>query len=166
MNCYRISKYDPRYRDENGKYIVDDWTSFSDVNQEILGAILSIKEYETTEINYLTLLNKIFIQSGCKRLRIVEYENASNNSLPWYDGQMLNTNEEIALFAKDCLRELCWGKLVGKRLFIHFGYDYYMYVATQEHLEKIQSLTKENGLYCEKIMSPYFQAKDFFRYYF
>jgi hypothetical protein len=33
MASYRVTKYDPSKRDENGRYMGDDWTSVSDVGQ-------------------------------------------------------------------------------------------------------------------------------------
>ena len=31
---YRITKYNPEFRDEEGRYILDEWTSVTDIGKE------------------------------------------------------------------------------------------------------------------------------------
>ncbi len=32
---WRVTKYNPTFRDENGTYIKDEWTSFSDIGKKV-----------------------------------------------------------------------------------------------------------------------------------
>lgn len=71
----------------------------------------------------------------------------------WANGQI--SVKEVKNFISDCLREKCWGKLSGKDLIIHFGYDYYMYVGVDPCLINIHKVSQENNLFCEEFESPY-----------
>lgn len=42
MHKYRITKYDPQYRDEQGIYIREDWTSYSDIGKTYNGKLLTL----------------------------------------------------------------------------------------------------------------------------
>jgi hypothetical protein len=48
MHEYRITKYDPTLRDENGRYTREEWTSFSQV-----GGAVSFEEYVRVEKAYI-----------------------------------------------------------------------------------------------------------------
>lgn len=49
MMNYRISKYNPKYRDEHGIYTRDEWTSISDVGEYFNGYEVTMEEYLDTE---------------------------------------------------------------------------------------------------------------------
>jgi hypothetical protein len=42
---YRVTKYDPENRDAEGNYLIDEWTSFSDVGRTFSGKELTEQEY-------------------------------------------------------------------------------------------------------------------------
>ncbi len=49
MMNFRISKYNPVFRDEYGCYTKEEWTSISDVDKEICGVKLSLGGYLNIE---------------------------------------------------------------------------------------------------------------------
>ena len=54
------------------------------------------------------------------------------------------------------LREQLWCKLENDNImFIHFGYDYYMYIGCLSKSEGVINLIKKIGLFLEKFESPY-----------
>ena len=75
--------------------------------------------------------------------------------LPKWHNEQLVTGDDIGLFIKDCLRESCWGKLEGRSSYIHFGYDYYVYVGFELEAERLLEVVNKYGLFCEWMHSPY-----------
>lgn len=45
MKKYRISKYNPCNRDEQGRYIINEWTSYSDIGKLYNRKIFDDKRY-------------------------------------------------------------------------------------------------------------------------
>jgi len=57
------------------------------------------------------------------------------------------------------LREILWCKLESTNgFYIHFGYDYYMYVGSPVSSQRAIDYGKQNGLYVEEMESPYLTA--------
>lgn len=68
----------------------------------------------------------------------------------------VNSCEEVLMIARGVLREDFWCKLEAKDFFIHFGYDYYMYIGADIEEEKMSEIARKNGLFAEHIgISPY-----------
>ena len=53
------------------------------------------------------------------------------------------------------LREELWCRLEGDRGFVHFGFDYYMYVGVASACPEAQRLAAQLGLFVEEMRSPY-----------
>lgn len=54
MFCWRITKYNPKYRDNNtGYYLKDEWTFYSQIGGEFEGKIFTRKEYLKIEDTYI-----------------------------------------------------------------------------------------------------------------
>lgn len=151
MNCFRISKYNPIYR-KQGSYMKDEWTSISDIGKLFNGKIFTSEEYKAIESSYISCIHTIILEANIKKCTIKNFENYSETA--WENNQIIYGNQ-IVLFIIDCLRENCWGKLQGSNFYIHFGYDYYVYIGTLLDLGQIISITSKNGLFCENMVSPY-----------
>ena len=151
MNEYRISKYNPANRID-GVYIVNEWTSFSDIGKIYEGTKLSYEMYQKTECAYI-----IFC------LKLMEWAHISDVSIQQAEYYTDEIRFPLRVFDKNsvcqmitaCLREQCWLKLIAKDFFIHFGYDYYMYVGTLLPFSAVSKLATEYGLFCEICQSPY-----------
>jgi len=51
---------------------------------------------------------------------------------------------------------MLWCKLSNGNSFVHFGYDYYMYVGGIKELKAAElAIINKNGLFVEKMKSPY-----------
>ena len=151
MNNYRRTKYNPQLR-VNGKYLLDEWTSISDIGKIISNREFTMKEYERVEQSYISFIFRVLSICDIKALTINQLEN--RNRLKWSNKQLLNISQ-IKLFVKDCLREKCWGKLETNNFYIHFGYDYYMYIGTNIERNIIQEIALKFELYVEDYKSPY-----------
>ncbi|SFX09969.1 hypothetical protein SAMN04487866_101523 [Thermoactinomyces sp. DSM 45891] len=167
MYSYRVTKYNPEYR-VNGAYTRDEWTSVADV-----GKAVNWNEYLSVENNYV---NAVIAFMEKVRVSVLEVSN-----LEKYDTLQLYADQDIYL-SKDMdelyrkikngvylkkndiehlvrivLREYLWCKLVHTPdVFVHFGYDYYMYFGCSFQLddEFIQQLHLL-GLFVEEMISPY-----------
>jgi hypothetical protein len=53
------------------------------------------------------------------------------------------------------LREEFWCRLEGPEAFVHFGYDYYLYVGVPRACPEAEQATRRAGLFVESFRSPY-----------
>lgn len=164
MKKFRITKYNPSFRNEKGEYTHDEWTSFWDVGKKFYNGVLEKEVYYEVESKYLQAIKYILDDNNISSMRIVQLEKYNNKNL---DLSLSNDEESfkmglkigslighdyIEILCKMILRELLWAKLetIDGVLTIEFGYDYYMYV----HCEKIEEYTKGKilllGLFIEE----------------
>lgn len=168
MFCWRITKYNPLYRDHSGKYIENTWTSSSDIHQMFEHHELTIEQYMTTENAYIYAILSIFDCISLPTLTISQLEKheCTSMALP-YDPDMISlydriypgyeaTRHDVELLARLALRENIWCTLDNAHMFVHFGYDYYMYIgSTKKCCDAINAIEKL-GLFVEPItLSPY-----------
>lgn len=170
MYYYRISKYNPKFRDNHGNYILNDWTSFSDIGKEYLGKTLTLEEYKRVEDLYIDFVllsmqktdtDYLVIQelekNGSKK-DILELSSKSKCLYQKLDNNLLIGVDNISMLLQLQLRDLIWAKLISESLTVHFGYDYYMYVISTKKLVFFDDLNLKNDIYVEEgIKSPYEQ---------
>lgn len=167
---YRITKYDPKKRNEKGHYLDNsEWTSISDVGNPKYHNV-SFEEYEKTEKAYIESIRLILDEKKIKTLKIDGLE-LNNNSSDFQsfrkDGRLKNIEvnfnneisnlkngmnlnlDEIQKISQLILREIIWLNFLGSDFKITFGYDYYMYFECSEltniTIKRIQNL----GLFIE-----------------
>lgn len=157
---WRITKYNPEYRDEDDKYLLDEWTSFSDIGNYFDGSELTSYEYEKIEKCYINSIICLMDCNKINRLKIEDlevYEEKNVDTLvnTISEGDILS-KEKIIIIIRHVLREQIWCKLVyNKRFFVHFGYDYYMYIGSSAKCEYAIKEIKNKRLFVESIKSPY-----------
>lgn len=167
---FRITKYNPQFRLENGAYSVDDWTSITDIGKEFNGSKLNLDTYISVENKYLDAIQVILDNFNCKNivLRKIEkyftFEEVEKlvidlpslqvkNLFGEAKNEMILSVDEALLFCVLNLREALWCELVDidKKFRIVFGYDYYMYCICnylrRNSIKKVEDL----GLYVEVI---------------
>jgi hypothetical protein len=158
MYQHRVTKYDPKKRDRSGKYTANEWTSRDQIGQTFGGVMLTAADYQKVEDAYVTAAMAFFQESGGKSLAIIQLENHAGHKEPGlhqHQGGSLDRTE-IERVCRLNLREVIWCKLeddAGR--FIHFGYDYYMYVGVPTPCESAKSLAQSLGLFVEIFASPY-----------
>jgi len=143
MNYYRICKYPSECR-RNGSYYTAEWTSFSDIGRTFDGAVLTVREYERVETNYLLFLLRVWEMCGAPLLEVKGHE-AYTDDLPWENGMCLGRNE-IESICRDILREKFWCRLDGEHMRVHFGYDFYMHIGCGLTLDEIRRMASDYGL--------------------
>ena len=158
MKCYRISKYDPIYRNEAGIYQREDWTSFSDIGRVFNGVKLTAEEYKRVENKYLSVVLDVLSLYNVSELNIRMTEMRSDVgeikaylhnkgfSLSERDQYIINNITSISKISqKDfldlfrlVLRECFWCVLEAcKKIVIEFGYDFYLYIYCENIPEDI-----------------------------
>ncbi len=166
-NSLAIVKYNPDFRDENGYYIRNEWTSVSDINKEFEDGVLTKEEYITVEEKYIESVfilikslevSEVKISGLYKSWTRKRFKNWKQLSLyKMYDfvfeGMIIKSDNMpiISKLIKLGLRELLTIDLILKdKGTITFGYDFYMYFKTNEDepsLEKSIDEIKKLKLY-------------------
>lgn len=157
MNTYRVTKYDPQYRD-GGKYLRDEWTDYSDIGKTFRGEVLTESEYLTTEQNYIHCIIELLQTAGVQSLCIEDLE--IHQPIPWKNKQCLSA-EKSADIIRDCLRNKCWCRLTeeNQAAYVHFGYDYYTYAGIDLSHKAVEEICKKYALFGEVTESPYCQRR-------
>lgn len=171
MHSYRITKYNPQYRNQFGFYTQDEWTSISDIGTIYKNKKLTFEDYCQVESSYNKAVITIMDFCDVDFLYINQLEKNTvnplnnfyfSNPLPkiyanLHEGQKIY-KEEIKQVMQLVLREFLWCKLENENMFVHFGWDYYMYIGSSIELSKlvIEQIEK-SGLYVEEFYSPYLE---------
>jgi len=147
---YRVTKYDPAHRDSAGRYLLDEWTAFSDV-----GKTVALAEYEAVERAYIDVALAFMTEAGIADLFVANLENAKRVTLPFAAGAKLS-HPQLRVAFQLVLREQCWCRFLHDTIaFVHFGWDYYMYVATPRDCPNAKQLASDRALFVESCPSPY-----------
>ncbi|MED3962620.1 hypothetical protein [Niallia taxi] len=160
MYSWRVTKYNPLYRNDNGSYkIKDEWTSYSDI-----GSKVSEEEYLETEDKYINAVLSFMNEMNIDKLYLKDLElhsdgvveqNASSFMLTMWLGKGVS-KREIKELIKLTLRESIWCSLSYKKQFsVHFGYDYYMYIGAANDCPKASKKVITSGLFLEEFSLKY-----------
>lgn len=159
MYSYRITKYNPKYRNKDGIYTLDEWTSISDFNDNDL-----ISKYIPYEDAYIKAIYEFMKINNIKNLYIDEIEKNCEH-IKYSDikldiNQLINnkvlSKDEISNVTKAILRETIYAKLKSdNEMEVHFGYDYYMYILSKKKVIANSFLFNDVKLYIEEFKSPY-----------
>ena len=67
---YRVSKYDPQYRDASGSYQKEEWTFFAQLGTRVAGRVLALREYQRVEKNYLDTIREMLKEARVVGARV------------------------------------------------------------------------------------------------
>jgi hypothetical protein len=154
MHQYRITKFDPAFRDTAGAYLRDEWTSFGDVGRSFGGITLSHTEYLRVESAYIEATTAFLLEDNAPNLRVIGLEIRADTPNAPPEGAWI-TAKAFASICRSVLRQEFWCKLEAGGRFVHFGWDYYMYVGVVSRCESSIGKAKALGLFVEEIDSPY-----------
>ena len=165
MFWLRITKYNPIYRNEEGHYKKDEWTSYSDIGTRYDDKLITFQDYIKFEDAYVYAVISFMHCIEISELKIVNLEKYSDDFDKNYSQQMIKTlnsiknNQVMTTNIEDVirlvLRENMWCKLEGMGLAIHFGYDYYMYIGSEKKCDQQIKEIEKRGLFVEPYESPY-----------
>lgn len=151
MHGYRICKYDPQYRAADGSYTRDEWTDYADIGKVFGGTVLTEEAYLRAERQHIACITALLRRSGVDALQISRCENGGD---VWADDQLVS-GEALTLLLQDCLRGNCWCILTAPDAYVHFGYDYYVYVGCLLAPDAVDAICREHGLFANPQPSPY-----------
>ena len=161
---YRITKYNPKNRDEQGRYTKDEWTDFSDIGYEFEDKEITLEEYTNVESKYI---NAVLLFMECLEVDTLEvngletYTRPKSGELKKVFNQIRNKmvikKELVPDVIRLILRNYIWCTLTYQnKMFVHFGYDYYMSLGAEKKCEKAIKAIEEFGLFVEEMISPYY----------
>jgi hypothetical protein len=159
VNEYRVTKYNPAFRDQSGAYTKVEWTSFTQIGQTFSGVMLTSDEYEHVEQAYVEAALSFLRESGLFTMRVAGLENSQTHPLDFQNDSVLPLGR-IGEIIRRILREEFWCRLEGGQSFIHFGWDYYMYIGVPHPCPTARARAAELGLYVEEFASPYAEDED------
>ena len=156
---YRVAKYDPAYRDWRGAYTREEWTAACQVGRVIGSNLLTPEEYACVENAYVAVALAFVHEAGGLKLRASGVENPGHSLLAPNEGERVR-EPRLGDLIRQLLREEFWCRLEGRRAFLHFGWDYYMYVGVARLCPKAHELAAALGLFVEEFASPYYAAPE------
>jgi hypothetical protein len=149
---YRITKYDPAIRNRGEQYT--EWTAFSHIGASFDGTVLTQAVYEKVETAYIAVATAFLreVDAGSVSIRGLETQKAKGS--PYVEGAALTPMDAGEIMAK-VLRDELWCRFEADRAFVHFGWDYYMYVGVASTCPDAERLAAKLGLFVEGMRSPY-----------
>jgi hypothetical protein len=154
MYQYRVTKYDPAYRNAAGAYTRQDWTSFRHVGRSFDGVPLTREEYLRVESAYIESAVAFLTEDQAPELRVTALENQQGCPAAPTEGATVK-REDFPSLCRSVLREEFWCRLEAEGRFVHFGWDYYMYVGVLGPCEKAVMTAQALGLFVEECDSPH-----------
>lgn len=173
MLRFRISKYDPRLRDNQGRYLKPEWTSISDIGRTFAGEVLTAEAYLQVEDAYVAAIRDFLsacqidlvrvtdletradLSSDCDRLTLAARGVSLSDVQALREGALIPV-ETLEPVLRAALRELIWFRLSGRDGgYVHFGYDYYVYFGCEIDPGEVTLTEPPAGLFREAFTSPY-----------
>lgn len=171
MIKYRITKYNPIFRDRNGSYTKSEWTSYSDIGKYYDDQMLEIADYLAIEQKYIDALLFLLNEKKISNLKIMKLEKRrtldqiekfmQSKNLFISDkgksifssiknGDLIDINN-IPYLIQLLLREYLWCRLMSplNNLIVEFGYDYYMYVICDGINMEMTNKIQDTGMFIE-----------------
>ncbi len=154
MKEYRVTKYNPTFRDPSGAYTHDEWSSFHDIGRSFDGVKLTRSEYQLVEDAYVAAADAFLREGAVPQLVVRNLENAKGSAVSICEGDALAI-EQVADGLRSVLRGEFWCRFEAPEAFVHVGWDYYMYLGVPHPCPAAQSKAEALGLFVEDVASPY-----------
>lgn len=151
---YRVTKYDPAFRDREGRYLREDWTFAADIGRTFAGVVLTSEEYRRAEDAHVEAALAFLGEAGRGSVVATGVENHGGCPSAPAEGDSL-AGPRLGDAIRMLLREEFWCRLEGEGCFLHFGYDYYLYVGVPTPCPRACLLASRLGLFVEEFPSPY-----------
>jgi len=167
MYSWRITKYNPKYRDNRGAYLKDEWICYSEIGKKFDHKTFTFKDYIAVENSYVQAILLFVDDLKIKFFLLNGFEDCGlciND--PYQTVEMVNlykqikkkkwiNKEDLDSCIRLILRGNIWGKLESSSMHVHFGYDYYMYVISIKKNDAVLKSIEKLGLFVEEFRSPY-----------
>ena len=146
--AWRVTRYDPAYRDPRGAYTIETWTSIGDVGRVFEGHVLSIEEYEGVESAYIDAFLSFAHEAGTESVHVREYSSSGGEQIE--EGAIVPIGEATEI-VRAMLREEVNCRLESPEndFYLHVGFDLYMYVGAANPCPKAVAHANEIGLFVD-----------------
>lgn len=176
MNKYLVTKYDPKNRNGKGHYMYDHWTEISDVGRTLEGELVTPEAYLKVEEDYVKAVIDILNDSNQTYLRLIGFDEKSyksslkENKKEWFhdasfenivlsEDMKIGINE-IPTIIRLNLRNYLHATLeIKDKYYVHFGYDFYMYVGAPKLSQKTVDKINATNVFIEEFWSPYYSPE-------
>lgn len=167
MYHWRITKYNPKYRNEKGAYLRDEWTCFSEVGKSFNGKMVTLAGYLAIEDAYINAIlefmnclhvSELKVTSLNKVKRPFENEIYNQELIDLFDkikNRHLISGPNVEIITRLVLRNNLWCRLKSDDMYVHFGWDYYMYMGSKKECKNTIARIDKSGLFVEVFKSPY-----------
>lgn len=174
MEQYRISKYNPIYRDCTGAYKKNEWTAYSDIGNIYNGERFTTEQYLEIESKYCNAIITILKQQKIKYFQIQDLEmpftlkeiekafcekgleitESQKRIVKTIQENQIISIKQIKTYLTMLLRECCWCVLadIEGKSYIDVGYDYYIHLTCKGIDSQMISNLQEQGIYVEQIL--------------
>lgn len=170
---FRVTKYDPRLRNESGAFIGDDWTCISEIGQVFNGQALTRERYEQVEAAYLKAAELFAQESGITELAVRTplfgrnftpgpllpgYGPATSGLLSeeFYDGRQVSLPEGLELVRAMLRGDGVWCRLEAEgRFSAEVSWDYYLYVNSHQPCSQAVDQAHRMELFVEEDYTSY-----------
>lgn len=162
MLYWRITKYDPQYRDNRGAYLKDEWTEYEDIGKTFEGKTLTLEEYLKTEDAYIQAILLFMEDLNIDSLRISCLEKDGRrpkrvlvDSIDIVNNTYVN-KKSIVPIIRLILRGKTWCKFKAEQMHIDFHSEFYTFIISIKRpsdstIKKIEQM----GFFVEERESPY-----------
>lgn len=129
MFCWRITKYNPQYRDAKGAYLKDEWTCYSEIGKKFGNKEFTFTEYEKIENLYIRTIILFMECLQINSLKVINLEKDGKRpkKISFDTVKVINeeliSKEQLILIVPLILRKIIWAKLEVAEMYVHFGYD-------------------------------------------
>lgn len=171
MYKYEITKYNPIFRDENRRYLKEDWTAIGDIGKSFGGELLTIDGYKKVEDSYIEVIILVMeyleipfllINNVGRSFSYDRFMEIRKNFRELYSQDILGiyTNAKdldkldkggVDSFCRLLLREDIGSEVYyPRRMKVFIGYDYLMGIHTSKSIDSLIPSIEQLGLFVEK----------------
>lgn len=176
MKYYRITQYNPAFRNAEGAYLYDHWTEIGDVGRTLEGELVTADKYLAVESDYIQAVAAILKENSLEYLRVVGCNPKSIKHwinkykdewfhLPEFETIELQEDkkariDEIRTICQMNLRGYCNISLeISGVFYVDFGYDMYMYVGAPNISDALRKKLDATSVFVEDSGEPYYPEK-------
>jgi hypothetical protein len=154
-----MTKYDPKLRDDRGALTGDDWTSITDIGRTFNGQPLTLTAYLEIEARHLMVVASFMEEAEVEDVQARDVESWSGGPL-LSEGQRLSRVEVVEV-TRVRLREQGWCRLrAGERFYIDVGFDYYVYLGSDDPSQTSVELAERLGLFLDRNFPSPHESQD------
>lgn len=150
---YRVTKFDPANRNEAGHYIADEWHSRTQIGESFDGVQLTEEQCLRVEAAYIATAVRFHAEAGQPEVFAINVEDHRKLGAPT-EGSLISSHQ-LPMVCRAVLLGDYWCKIEGCDFFIHFGWDFHMYIGTCTSAEQALNFAQSKGLFTEPFVSPY-----------